>query len=123
MKRLFQLFTILLALAWLPIATHCSWEGLIAGDLFKCDTGTAQKGDCSEDGDGCVAVESGSYKVPDTAPEVPTPLFAVVLFELPVVVPNLSEQAAPHTAAPAEVPVSWQFVARTALPPRAPSLS
>ena len=93
------------------------------GELFKCaSSNPAEKGDCAEDG-ACVAVESGFYKIPEAAPEVPAPLFAVVLFELPVLVHDWSEQVAPQTAAPADVSVSWQFVARTALPPRAPSLS
>jgi hypothetical protein len=119
-KRLFQIISVILALAWLPIASHCSWEGL-AGDMFKCSP--TEKGDCSNDGDSCVAVESGSYKIRDTTPEVPTPLFAFVLFELPILVPDLTQQAAPTTAAPDEIPASWLFYSRTALPPRAPSLS
>jgi hypothetical protein len=120
-KRLFQIISVILALAWLPIASHCSWEGL-AGDMFQCAPATTEKGDCSNDGDSCATVESG-YKIPDTALEIPAPLFAVILFELPILIPDLTQQAAPATAAPDEIPASWLFYSRTALPPRAPSLS
>ncbi|HWN97510.1 MAG TPA: hypothetical protein VNT99_20945 [Methylomirabilota bacterium] len=122
MKQLLQILTFLLALAWVPITSHCDWEGLVGGELFKCAPNTAQTGDCSDEDDGCVTVESGSYKVPDTVPEVPAPVFAVVLFELPIFIAEPLGQPAPERAAPDEIPASWLFFSRTALPPRAPSL-
>lgn len=117
-----QIFAAVLALAWVPITSHCSWEGLIGGDMFKCAANTEQKGDCSNDADACDELESGSYKVPDTASEVPAPLLAVLLFELPIL-DLVPRQPLPQTAAPTEVHSSWQFFSRTALPPRAPSLA
>ena len=120
LKRLLQIFGLALALLWVPITSHCSWESLIGGDFFKCAP-TAEKGDCSNDGDSCGTVESASYKVPDAAPAISAPVFAVVFFQIPAPSIPLSRRIAPPTAAPSEIPVSWQFVSRTALPPRAPS--
>ena len=113
------MFGLILALAWVPITSHCSWESVIGGDFFKC--AAAEMGDCSNDGDSCAAVESGSYKVPDATPAISAPVFAFVFFQIPAPTVPLSRRIAPSTAAPSEIPVSWQFVSRTALPPRAPS--
>lgn len=120
MKPLLQMFGLILALAWVPITSHCSWESVIGGDFFKC--AAAEQGDCSNDGDDCALVESGSYKVSDTRLEISAPVFAVVFLPLPVLSIPTFQQVAPTTAAPSEIPASWQFVSRTALPPRAPSL-
>ena len=119
MKPLLQLFGLILALAWVPITSHCSWESVIGGDFFKC--APVEKGDCSNDGDNCAAVESGTYKVPDATPAISAPVFAVVLLQIPAPSVPPSRLIAPSTAAPSQIPVSWQFVSRTALPPRAPS--
>ena len=120
-KRLLQIFGFALALVWVPITSHCSWESVIGGDFFKCAP-VAEKGYCSDDGDSCASVESASYKTPDAAPDVSVPSFSVVLFQLPLISAPPAQQVAPTTAAPLEIPVRWQFVSRTALPPRAPSL-
>lgn len=119
-KRLLQIFGFALALVWVPITSHCSWESVIGGDFFKCAP-VAENGDCSNDGDSCASVESASYKTPDAAPDVSVPSFSVILFQLPLISAPPARQVAPITAAPAEIPVRWQFVSRTALPPRAPS--
>ena len=113
--------SLVLLVLWVPITTHCCWEGVIGGDLFKCAPLAAEKGDCSNDGDSCSSVESGSYKVSDVTPDLPAPVFSVVLFELPVLVTMPSLEAASQTAAPDEILTTWQFVSRSALPPRAPS--
>jgi hypothetical protein len=103
-----------------PITSHCSWESVIGGDFFKCAP-VAEKGDCSGEDDACASVESASYKTPEAALDVPVPSFSFVLFQLPVLAAPPAQQVAPVTAAPSEIPTSWQFVSRTALPPRAPS--
>lgn len=117
-KRLLNLFGIFLALAWVPITSHCAWENLPGLQLFQCATDTEQDSDC--EGDGCFQVESASYKVSETQTQVPVPPFTIVfqisLLEIP---PTL--QPLPVTASPPEIPQSWQFSLRTASPPRAPS--
>jgi len=121
-KRLLQIFTILLALAWLPIATHCSWEDLVAGDWFKCAPNTAERGSCSGDADSCTQLESATYKISDTHTDFLPLVFIAfsdfIVFEFPV-----DEQPITVITTPPEIPSSWQFSFRTALPPRAPSLA
>ena len=119
-KLLLQIFGLVLALAWVPITSHCSWESVVGGDFFKCAPAT-EKSDCANETDGCVTLESASYKVPETAPVLTTPLFVVVLFQHLVLTAKPFGQITPDTAAPSEIPVRWQFAFRTALPPRAPS--
>ena len=121
MKQLLQVFGLFLALAWVPITSHCTWESLIGGGLFACEPAT-EKGDCSSDEDNCVAVESGSYKMSSTRLEIPAPSFPVEFIPGPVLAALHSLPVAPPTAARPEIPVCWQFISRTALPPRAPSL-
>jgi len=122
MRVLRTTIALVLLVLWAPVTTHCSWEDL-AGGMFQCASDTAQETDCANDGDNCAAVESGSYKVSDAAPDVPAPIFALVLFHLPAFVPPPPAQAVAQTAAPSEIAVSWRFISRVALPPRAPSLS
>ena len=121
MKRLLQLFGLTLALLWVPVASHCSWESLVGGDFFKCAP-AAEKGDCDSDSDDCASVESGSYKVSNTRLEIPIPVLVSVFLFAPVLAEPTSRQNAPPTSAPLELSSSWQFFSRTALPPRAPSL-
>lgn len=119
-KRLLQIFGLALALLWVPVASHCSWESLVGGDLFKC-VPAAEKGDCSSDADDCAAVESGSYKVSSTRLEIPAPVLVMEFLPMPVLTAPTFRQTAPPTSAPSDLSSSWQFYSRTALPPRAPS--
>ena len=100
-------------------------------EFFKCADETtqsskpvshdSQKDDCNDDA--CSTLETGSYKVAETETSVPAPILTIVFlqFSLLEIVPL--EQPSPVTAAPPEIPVSWKFFSRTALPPRAPSLA
>jgi hypothetical protein len=117
-KRLLNLFGIFLALAWVPITSHCAWEDLPGFQLFQCATDAQQDSDC--EGDACVQVETASYKVSETQTYVPVPPFTVVdQISLLEMLP--AQQPLPATAAPPQIPRSWQFSFRTALPPRASS--
>ena len=120
-KRLLQLFGLALALLWVPVASHCSWESFVGGDIFKCAP-AAEKGDCDSDGDDCASVESGHYKVSNTRLEIPAPDLVVMFLVMPVLTAPTSQPASPPTSAPSDLSSSWQFFSRTALPPRAPSL-
>jgi hypothetical protein len=119
-KRLLQLFGLALALLWVPVASHCSWESLVGGDFFKCAP-ASDRGDCDSGSDDCASVESGSYKTSSTRLQIPAPVFIVAILSLPSLAEAASQQAAPATAAPSNISSSWQFVFRTALSPRAPS--
>ncbi len=121
-KPLLQILGLVLALAWVPITSHCSWERVLGGDMFKCAPAPEQ-GDCSSENDNCAAVEAGSYKLSNTRLEIPA---LVLLAEMR---PGCVRSAfafpplAPPTAAPVEITALGRFVSRLALPPRAPCLA
>ena len=117
-KRLLNLFGIFLALAWVPITSHCALEDLPGLQFFQCATDTEQDSDC--EGDGCYQVESASYKVSETQTPVPVPLFTVMV-QISLLEMLPTQPPLPATAAPLAIPKGWQFSFRTALPPRAPS--
>lgn len=120
MKRLLQLFGLVLAVLWVPITSHCTWENVAGLQIFQCATDTPQDSDCQDDG--CVQLETATYKVADTSTVVPVLCLKLsIQFTLVELLP--AEQASPVTAAPPEVPAGWQFSFRTAAPPRAPSLT
>ena len=120
---------LLLAIVWLPVTSHCLLlESASNFEFFSCceheETGTDHHEDeCATDS--CSLVEGAKYKSSLQRVTVP-PLDTRVLFELP---PLLETSLTPITTGThqpddtlAQLPVSWQFSARTALPPRAPSL-
>ena len=118
-KRMLNLFGILLALAWVPITSHCEWENLPGLQLFQCAAETEQESDCADD-DACAQVESASYKVSETETFVPLPPLNVLL-QISLVELLPAQQPLPATAAPPEIPIGWRFSFRAALSPRAPS--
>ena len=123
-----RLLALLLAIIWLPATAHCSLEavgwgfGHICASTTDTDHGTGSNcDDCAE----CRTVEGGycastvRVAVP-VAPLIPALPPAVVLALLPpasgpeLPVPTWSETGPPRP---------WQFAARAALPPRAPSFA
>jgi hypothetical protein len=119
--------TLLLAILWLPVASHCMiLESVSSLDFLSCcaheESTTHHDDDCSTDA--CAIVEGAQYKSSLQRVTVP-PLDMHVLFEFP----PLLETEAPfqilglHQSdeALSQLPVAWQFSARTALPVRAPS--
>jgi hypothetical protein len=129
-KRLLQIFAVVLAFLWVPITSHCTWEDLPGLEFFKCaDDGQepqpvshdSQKDDCADDA--CSTLETGSYKVSDTETAVPVPSLAILFLQSSLLEIAPDEQTSSDTAAPAEIPASWLFFSRTASPPRAPSLA
>jgi hypothetical protein len=119
---------VLLALAWVPLTSHCKLESVPGLEFLRCACDTqadTKNGDPCRD-DGCCALESAQYQSPrqqDITPIVvvatpPTETFGVVKQSLP---PEVSLGIL--TSAPPDLPTSWQFSLRTALPVRAPSLA
>src|SRR5262245_9029688 len=110
---------------WLPATNHCRLEQIPGLEFLRCVADSSSEGDCSSDGDGCLVVESGFYKVENTKVKIGQPplIPAALLTQL------VLERAAPglHLTDPAvnslELPKPWQFVFRAAAPPRAPSLA
>jgi hypothetical protein len=123
--------TILLAIFWLPVASHCLLLEVTSGlESLSCcthpdatDSATHHEDDCATDS--CTTVENAKYQAAFQRVTVP-PLDTHVLFELlPLLEPTLTSKViSAHQSddALARLPVAWQFSTRTALPPRAPSL-
>ena len=126
MSRFFPFIACLLAVLWLPATMHCGLETvdllLHEHGIESADTGCAKV--CETDT--CAAVEEGEFKIASGILKVTVPtrtvcalhLIAVVaesaVVEIPVVSPD-------KTDSPPELARTWQFTARTALLPGAPS--
>ncbi len=116
---------------WVLAANHCRLE-FVTGSAFLacCDHETAElpaghhDGDCEDDA--CAAVEEGLYKTESCQIALSKPTCAVLATFLPAV---RACTRPPHTApiltaGPRPEPGNpWQFTARTALSPRAPSVA
>jgi hypothetical protein len=113
----------LLAL-WLPAALHCKLENVRGLEFLRCASDTPTSSDC--EGDSCQVVESGSYKIPENNQIVALPLFFEVVSHTSALVSDSLIQdicLRPPLTPPPELPKSWQFISRTALPVRAPSFA
>ena len=111
---------------WLPLMVHCHLETIAGLEFLQCVSDSGHQTDCS--GDSCCAVEKSQYKAEENLPAVSMP--AIVLTPcLPVLattvdsVKNTSDVSSVPSVAPPELPRCWQFVFRTASPPRAPSIA
>src|SRR5262245_6014729 len=110
---------------WLPATNHCRLEQIPGLEFLRCVADSSSKGDCSSDGDGCLAVESGFYKVENTKVKIGQPplIPAALLTQL------VLERAAPRVPVAVssidslELPKRWQFTYRAAAPPRSPSVA
>ena len=113
-----QLLSLVLAVLWVPITSHCAWENVPGLQFFKCATGTPQNSDC--DDDACAQLETASDKVsdPQVAPSLP---LLTNLLQVLVIQPAVSEQSILAAAPPSEMLADWQFSLRAALLLRAPS--
>ena len=123
---------VLLALAWVPLTSHCRIEALIDVGFLQCEADAPanhagqEHGKPCGDEDNCCAVEFAKY--PSSRQQDFLPAF------LPVFLPS-ENSASIHpplpaggspgilTPPPPDLPVSWQFSLRAALPPRAPSIA
>jgi hypothetical protein len=127
MQKIRTFTALMLAALWVVMGSHCLLEALPGFGLFHCETHVpivpASGSHC--DGDGCQIVESGHYfsLAARVAPVVPV---SVLLFELASLsnteLPALVTQGA-WDVAPPDLPTTWLFTWRAALPPRPPSLA
>lgn len=121
----------LLALTWVLLTSHCRIEAMPGFEFLRCATDVHATDTTNEGGDpcketGCCSIESAQYHAPRQHEIAPVVIAAIV----PADDFGIVEQSLPKevslgilTAAPPELPSSWQFLSRTALPPRAPSLA
>jgi hypothetical protein len=118
---------LLLALAWVPLMSHCKLESVPGLEFLAClsdgDSHGEQSSDC--DDTGCCSAEKSLYKTEKSHLALPSPDFLppssapvadlanAFLYEASVGI---------LTAAPPELTKTWHFISRTASPPRAPSI-
>ena len=109
---------------WLGATNHCLLEDFPILKLLACNPhsqdASHEDSDCEKDS--CVTVEKSAYKTERGRVALADP----TLLQIPTVLPSLEDDASPDglidTLAAPELPVTWQFVLRTAAPPRAPSI-
>jgi len=122
-----KLIALLLLAVWMPATMCCALER--AGVPFFqqcCEDDSAEsspEAPCTDKT--CCLLESGNYQTANPVPLVVTPesvfsLLALVFIEPPQPKPG---SAGLSDSSPSELSVGWQFLSRTALPPRAPSLA
>jgi hypothetical protein len=121
----------LLALTWVLLTSHCRIEAMPGFELLRCATDIHEPAESENGGDpckdtGCCLFESAQYHAPRQHEIAPVVVFAVVPAEIfRAVTQSLPREVSLGllTDAPPDLPTSWQFRSRTALPPRAPSLA
>jgi hypothetical protein len=126
-RSLRLILTLLLALAWGPLAAHCRIESLTGLKMLRCSNVEegAPVGDSHCEGDTCCSWESGQYRLPQGQMPVLVPLLAVV----PAVAQVIEDAAAAETKevsaneSPPGASKPWQFALRAALLVRAPSIA
>jgi hypothetical protein len=120
----------LLALTWVSLTSHCRLEAVPGFEFLRCasDSDAAhpdEGGDPCQEG-ACCSVESSHCQAPRQQ-EIVAAVLPAILPQLYADVPNASLPSEINLgvpkAAPPEIPKSWQFSLRTALPVRAPSLA
>ncbi len=129
MRRLLPFIACLLAVLWLPATLHCGLEtaGLLLHEhgIESADTGCATA--CENDS--CTLVEEGAFKNATGVTKVSAPVLALCVTQLVLIsaasaaVEPLSSVSPDTTDSPPELARTWQFIARTALLPGAPSHS
>ncbi len=122
---LHRIVAVVMLAAWMPAASLC---------LAEC-AGMVERGDCCADESGgksdaaghpCCFLASGLYKSHDQqrVATAPATLLTPVLPSPFSLTPASVEEAALRPApSPPDLPVTWQFSFRAALPPRAPSFA
>lgn len=126
--RVRPLVALLLLALWLPATQHCGLEATgWLGNEAECHTDGGCQADHAKapcDADNCQSVEDGAYKSPASprlvlGPSVLSCLCCLrVISPETIVVPLVSPA---RTNPPPELTPSWQFIARAALPARAPT--
>ena len=109
---------------WSLASNHCQLETLPGWSFLECASASPNESHC--DDSECASVEEGGYKTEYHRSVVPAVLAIAVLAQFILPVENFKTEFAPDgflTVAPPELPRCWQFVFRTASPPRAPSFA
>lgn len=127
-RRFRHILFALAAFLWLPVAAHCQLESIPGLEFLRCPTGAqSSPGTSGHCGDtGCCTAEKSQYKTEQFRVTLPAPdllpASSVSVFEVADTLPE-EVRLGILTAAPPDLPTSWQFAFRTALPVRAPSIA
>ena len=121
--RLGKILAIMLAVLWVPIASHCLLED--AGLIHHSDCCNSDGDNDHDAADGICQVEKAGFQLPkfqrvlaEALPYFLTPQLTLdSLLRVEAIPPDILSRAGP----PAALRGTWQFSFRTALPPRAPS--
>ena len=126
-SRFKNILFVLAAMLWLPMSAHCQLEKIPGFTFLACVSDSDSPGKNSDcDDASCCAAEKSQYKPNQIRITIPTPdLLPLVTAGLPDIAGTLADEisAAAFAALPPELPKCWQFVFRTAAPPRAPSFA
>ncbi|OHE81172.1 MAG: hypothetical protein A3G75_01020 [Verrucomicrobia bacterium RIFCSPLOWO2_12_FULL_64_8] len=123
--RLHSLVALVLVAFWLPATLHC---GLEAAGIWTqagcCPPEESGASDCATDN--CSMIEGGAYFLARGLLNAPAPVLAALagLCRLTEIAPEsivVLSVSPDRSGAPPELVRTWQFAARAALPPRAPS--
>ena len=116
----------LTALAWLVTTMHCRLETVPGLQFLACKTATPPSNPNSHcDDNGCCAAEKSQYRTEQDHLTLPAQQFflsSVPVLDVPKALPD-EVRLGLLTAAPPELPKTWQFSLRAALPVRAPSFA
>ena len=128
-RSLKNILFVLAAFAWLPMASHCRLESVPGFEFLACISETTCHGESKPqqsgaDQSGCCSVEKSHYKSDQLRITLPTPEMLTIdsapSFDLARALPAEVCVGILNTGPP-ELPSTWQFSFRTALPARAPS--
>jgi hypothetical protein len=125
-KWLKTVVALMLLALWMPATSLCLIEraGWFANDNC-CPSSSQSAPNSQSSGEAtCCALASATYEANNNQTvAVASPIVAfLVLWDLTAVVEELNTpQSVSLSPSPPDLPVTWQFSLRTALPPRAPS--
>jgi hypothetical protein len=124
-QSLKKILALVLVAVWSLAANHCKLEQLSGFQFLKCSESAAAASHPEDncDQDGCASAESSFYKTENRKLTATAPLSAqtALALILPAAGRLAVEKNHASGTAPPELPKCWQFVFRTASPPRAPS--
>jgi hypothetical protein len=112
----------ILTLLWLPMVSHCRLESIPSLAFLQCvaDADSAETSHC--DDSGCCSLEDSSYKAGYNRLTLPEFVPAVIIAAFVMPTPPAEQMKMGRLIhPPPDQHIAWQFFARTALPPRAPS--
>ena len=119
------MLSLLAAILWLPMTSHCELESIPGLEFLACaaETGANHERDSHCD-DSCCSAERAPFKSETRQILLPPALVFVNATVLPIAEERADEsQVDLQTAAPLELIQSRHFVYRAASPPRAPSFA